>query len=129
MRNKILVKIIAFIELSIGLVTLISLVVYSLLSLSQKPLNVFMFVCISSLISILIGVGLLSGRDLARHSLLFFSSYIILTKILVFANLLQFKGEIITFIPTSIKNALSVGYHALLIVLFSQKRVKAFFKN
>ncbi len=114
---KIWVKLIAFIELSIGLSTLATLIVYSSLSISDKSLNVFIFVCTTSTISLLIGLGLLAENDMARKILVLFSGYIVLTKILIFVELMQFNGEILTFIPTGLKNLVSVFYHFLLVVL------------
>lgn len=127
MKNIMLIRIIAFIELLIGLTTLIGLMVYSSLSISQKPFNVLIFVCITSAISIAIGLGLFFHKDLARRILIFFSLYIVLTKIMVFLSLLQFTGEIIAFIPNSIKNAISVLYHSLIIAILNRKEIKEAF--
>lgn len=121
------IRIIAFIELSIGLSTLSGLIVYSSLSMSQKPLNVSIFVCVASLISILIGLGLLANKDIARKVLIFFSSYIVLTKIMIFLNLMRFNGEIIGFIPASLKNSISILYHGLIIIILNQRDVKESF--
>ena len=124
MKYKIIVKVTACLELLIGSVTLISLAVYSILSMSQKPFNVFIFVLSTSLMSIVIGLGLLSCKDWARKTLVFFSGYIILTKIMIFFNLLRFNGEIITFIPTDTKNIISVIYHFAVIMLLSRTEIK-----
>ena len=127
MKYKAVLRAISFIELFIGLITLFSLIIYFSLSISQKPLNVFIFVLISSLISILIGIGLLNYREWARRLLIFFAAYIVLTKILIFSNLLQLSGEIITFIPASLKDSISILYHSLIIVLLSRIDIKANF--
>ena len=127
MKHKIIIKIIAIIELLIGSTTFLSLLTYSLFSVSQKPFNIFIFVLISSLISILVGLGLINHKDWTRKVLIFFSGYIVLTKILIFLNLLQFTGEIIIFIPTGIKNSISILYHSMIIIFFNQKTVKKIF--
>lgn len=127
MKDKIFVKIIAFIELAIGLTTFLGLVIYSSLSMSQKPFNVFIFVLLTSIVSILIGLGLLTYKDLARKAIIFFALYIILTKLMIFSNLLQFNGEIITFVPTDLKNLISIAYHSLVIIIFNRKDVKESF--
>jgi len=123
-KNKILIKIIAFIELSIGLGTLASLIVYSSLSTSHKSLNVFIFVCTPSTMSFLIGLGLLAEKDIARKVLVLFSGYIVLTKFLIFAKLMQFNGEILTFIPAGFKNLISAFYHFLLIISLYRKKLQ-----
>jgi hypothetical protein len=126
--HKAAIKVIAFLELIIGLTTLISLTALYLLSISTKPLNVFIFVLVSSIISIIIGLGLLAHKNWAREVLLFFSMYIVFTKILIFSNLLQFKGEIITFIPGLTKNIVSFLYHSFILLFFNQGKVKQIFK-
>ena len=127
MIDKRVIMSIAFIELLIGLSTLSGLVTYSLLSISKKPLNVFIFVLLSSAISTIIGSGLLNYREWSRNLLLFFSGYIIITKVLIIAGLLMFNGEIITFIPAGFKNCISILYHGFIILFFNQKTVRGYF--
>jgi hypothetical protein len=127
MNDRLTVKVIALIEIFIGFVTLASLIVHSVLSLSTKPFNVFTFVLASSVTSAILGIGLLNHKDWARALLVFFSGYIILTKILIFMGLLDFSGEIFTHIPTGIKNSFSVLYHTLLILYLTRPRVRQLF--
>ena len=128
--KKTTIRLIAFVELLIGLSTLFGLITYSLLLISKKPLNVFIFVLLSSVISIIIGLGLLNYREWSRIFLVFFSGYVILTKILVLANVLYFKGEIITFFPGDLKNYISIIYHCFITLFFTQQTVKdQFIKN
>jgi len=129
MKTKIIVKALGLIELFIGLVTITSLLTYSILSLSKKPLNVFIFVLTSSITSIILGCGLWRMRGWARSLLLFFSGYIVLTKFLMFAGLLRFNGEIITFVPYSVKNTISVAYHILIMLFLSLQATKGYFRN
>jgi len=126
--QKLTVRVIAFLEVLIGFITLNSLVAFQLYSISTKPMNVFIFVLVSSLISIIIGFGLIRDKNWARKDLLLFSLYIVFTKILIFANLLQFKGEIITFVPDPLKNSISLLYHSFILLLFNQPKVKEIFK-
>ena len=56
--------------------------------------------------------------------LLFFAVYIVLTKVFIFMNLLQFSGEIITFVPVSFKNFISILYHSLIILLLNYHSIK-----
>lgn len=127
LSKKTTIRSVAFAELLIGLFTLFGLITYSLLSISKKPLNVFIFVLFSSAISTIIGLGLLNYREWSRNLLVFFSGYVFLTKILIVAGLLRFNGEIITFIPTGLKNCISILYHGCIIVFFNHKTVKAYF--
>ncbi|NQT22132.1 MAG: hypothetical protein HQ579_01700 [Candidatus Omnitrophica bacterium] len=129
MTYPIIIKTVALIELLIGSITLFSLATYPALSISRKPLNVFTFVLISSLTSILVGLGLFNYKEWARKTLIFFSGYIILTKIMIFLNLLQFTGEIVIFIPTGLKNSTSIFYHGLIVLFFNRAIVKESFKK
>ena len=129
MKYKIIIKAVAVIEFLIGSSTLLGLISYSLLSILRKPLSVFIFVLISSAISISIGLGLFNHKEWARKTLIFFAGYIILTKLMTFSNLLQFTGEIITFIPAGFKNSISILYHSLIVLFFNQAAVKENFKK
>ena len=127
MKNNLIVAIIAGVELLIGLMTLTSLVVSFIGDFEQKPLNVFIFVFITSLISIMIGLGLFVYHPIARRVLIYFSIYIVLIKIMIFFHLLEFKGEIITFLPQGIKDTISFMYHGLIIILLNNKSVRKAF--
>jgi len=124
---KKIIRAIAFIEISIGAITMVSLVTYLLFSASEKPVSVFIFVLISSMISISIGYGFFHHKEWARKTILFFSGYIVLTKILIFSGLLHFNGEVMTFIPTSLKDFISFIYHIFIIFFFNNSIVKRSF--
>jgi len=126
MINKI-IKIVAFIELSIGEATIFGTTVSTLLLLAKKSPNVFIFVILSATASAVIGIGLYHYKEWARMLLVFFSGYIIVTKMLVFANLLHFNGEIITFISTGLKNYISIAYHAFVMLFFTRQATKKCF--
>lgn len=127
MSTKIAIKIFAFIELLIGLSTFISLIACAALSISKKPLNVFIFVIASATISAILGVGIINYKERARVILVFFSGYIVLTKILVIAGLLQLCCDIITFIPVHLKNGTSIIYHLFIALFFTRQNVKRHF--
>lgn len=127
LSEKITIRLVAFIELLIGLSMSFGLLAYSLLSISKKPLNVFIFVLLSATISTIIGAGLLNYREWSRNLLVFFSGYVILTKILIIAGLLRFNGEIIAVIPAGFKNCISILYHGFVILFFNHKTVKGYF--
>ena len=122
-----IIKAIAITKFLIGLLTLLGLITYFLLFISKKPLNVFAFILISSLLSILIGIGLFYRKEWARKTLIFFSGYIVPNKITISSNPLHFIGEIITCIPSGFKNFISILYHNFIIILFSRYSIKRCF--
>jgi len=117
-------RLIAFMELSIGSITIAGLTLSGLLHLSSKSPAVFTFVFISSLISLLIGSGLWNYRYWARILILFFSGYIIITKLLLFSGLIKLNGELITFIPEGLKDLISIFYHSFVFLFFNLRPVK-----
>jgi len=124
---KKMLKAIAIIEVLIGLVTIIGLVAYAFMSISTKPLNVFVFVLVTAAASFALGLGLLNHQPWARTLLLFFSGYIVLTKVMIAFDLLRFNGEIVTSIPAGVKNAASILYHGFIIWFLSRRPVKRLF--
>ncbi len=127
MGNRTIIKIIGITEVLIGLSSFFAAIIFSFMFISKRPLNVFFFVIIASVISYSIGLGLLDYKNWARLLLVFFSGYIIVTKILMFLNLLYFKGEIITFIPIELKNTISIIYHAFVKIYLTRPFVKKYF--
>ena len=123
MKKKICITI-GIIELCIGITTLIScfLVQFGILpEISQKPSNVLAFVIITSIISICLGFGMLRIKDLAKKLLIFFSGYIILTKVLIYTGIIVFTGHYITFVSQGILDLISTLYHSLIIILLIRK--------
>ena len=120
---KVLIKtIIAWIEILIGATTLIisSMVQFTGAFTAQpKPTNVYIFVILTAIMAVAFGVGLLYDGKWAVRLLIFFSGYVILTKILVYAGLLSFKGALITIVPTAFKDGISVLYHSVLIIFLA----------
>jgi hypothetical protein len=99
-----------------------------MMDMCKKPLNVFIFVLATSMTSCLIGIGLFKRWRWAWLLIVFFSGYIVLTKILLTFGLLIFTGEVIKFIPMDIKNYISVFYHAFIMAYFTRKKVRTQFK-
>ena len=120
---KVLIKtIIAWIEILIGAVTLISssMVQFTGVFAAQpKPANVYIFVVLTAIMAVAFGVGLLYDGKWAVRLLIFFSGYVILTKILAYTGLLSFKGAIITIVPVAFKDGVSILYHSILIVFLT----------
>lgn len=108
----------------IGVTTVIGLSAALAMGQQHKPVNLFVFVVATSWISFGIGLGLLLYKEWARMVLVFFSGCIIVIKILIFAGLMHFNGEIITFIPTDWKNLISIAYHLFIVVYFTRMQVK-----
>jgi len=121
--KKIIFSIVGAIEVVIGLITLISCFVvqtWNIFGYTPKPFSVYVFVVVSAMISFVLGVGMLSYRDWARIALIFFSGYVVLTKIMIYSKLLVFSGEILTIVPVWSKDVVSVGYHLVLIITLSR---------
>jgi hypothetical protein len=112
-------------EISIGTITLIAILTNLLLSAtSTKPLNVLTFVIATSIMSVGLGVGIILRRVHAYHMLLFFASVIILSKILIFTNIISLHGALETSIPASRKNIISLIYHIIILIYFNLKDVR-----
>jgi hypothetical protein len=120
-RSVVIVKAIAWIEISIGIATVLSLAVSALFFHTEKSANVFMFVLASALTSSALGAGLLRRNNLFRKLLIFFSGYVILIKFLVFIGILHFTGELITAISDPVKNSISIIYHIFVIIILSRE--------
>lgn len=125
----IFIRVIALIEMMIGLVTISGLFIYTFVFFPTKPFNVFMFVLISAALSSAIGLGLFIYREWARMLLVFFSGYIIITKVMVLSRLAELSGEMLVFIPNEMRDTLSILYHGLIILFFTRRSVKAYFKS
>ena len=128
--RKIIEVFIGITEVVIGLSALIGVAVVQatgIYGLGPKPLNVYIFVVVSACMSFILGVGLLGGRTWAKNLLLFFSGYIILTKILRYGGLLTLNADIInaaTAIPVWEKDAISFLYHFSIILFLSLRTSK-----
>jgi hypothetical protein len=124
MIQKLVINTIASIEIFIGLFTLSGLALYLNLGLSVKPPNVLTFVTVTAVVSTLLGLGLLRRKKAAADILIFFSGYIILTKVMVATGLMQFNGAILAQVPTDLKNLVSSLYHVVLIIFLTKPSVQ-----
>lgn len=127
MKNYRVVLFIGIIEVLIGAVTLIGTTVSIALSINTKTFNVLAFVIITGVISTLLGIGMLKFKKIAFQLLIYFSSVVILTKILIFANLIQLNGALTTIVPNFIKNSISVLYHGFIVYYLLKPGVKQIF--
>ncbi|MBN1354018.1 MAG: hypothetical protein JW994_05070 [Candidatus Omnitrophica bacterium] len=115
------IRIIGYTEITLGITTILGLGLSFLFAFSGKPVNVVAFVLISAAVSIFLGAGLILTKNWSRKLLLFFSGWVILTKLLIFMDILEFKGALITLMPDYAKNVISVFYHASIIILLSRE--------
>ena len=129
MRERVIVKIIAGIETTIGLGTLIGLMLSSSLFPTEKTTSIFIFVFCTSIVSIVLGVGLLNGRDWARKALIYFSGYVLMTKILSFFGIVHFLGELFVLIPSEMKDIISFLYHNCIILFLMAPETKKEFNR
>jgi hypothetical protein len=118
MYHHALLKLIGITEIAIGLCTLSGIAITPIADFPQKHLSVMIFVIVTSIISVFLGIGIIKNNKMAIKLILIFSIYIILTKIFIFLGLMQFNGEIISFISRNTKNYISLIYHCLLVFVF-----------
>jgi hypothetical protein len=116
------------IEIIIGCITFLLVILSLLVEKSAKPPEVLIFVLTTAVISLSLGIGILRKSLVSYHLLLFFSTVIILSKILIFAKIIYLSGALETTIPSPIKNTVSIVYHSLLILYFIQPSIRKQFK-
>ncbi|MBD3426989.1 MAG: hypothetical protein GF409_07175 [Candidatus Omnitrophica bacterium] len=122
MKKLIPVNMIAWLEILIGVCTLIgsSYIRFGgIPGFPPKPLNVYIFVTLTAITAFILGIGVLNRRRWAIRLLIFFSGYIILTKLLIYSGLLTFSGSIFTILPVHIKDGISILYHSLVIIILT----------
>jgi hypothetical protein len=120
----------AITELCIGLLTLIGVGISLIFAINTKPPAVLAFVILSSLLSLLLGVGLFGYRRWAYYTVLYFAVTIILSKILIFSKIIYLHGALETKVPEPLKNLISIIYHTSLILYLRTSKIKeAFFKK
>jgi hypothetical protein len=78
---------------------------------------------ITSLISTLLGIGLLKKNRYAIIFLIFFSGYIILSKILIYTGFMHFLGQSILPFKSLYVDFVSLIYHAVVIFILRKKVV------
>ena len=85
MKHKWGIIIFAFIEILLGSITLVAVILSLIQGKSTKPLEVLIFVLTTAVISTVLGFGILRCNLTSYHLMLFLSSIIILSKIVIFA--------------------------------------------
>ena len=118
----------AFIEIFIGLFTIIVISFSLILSYNIKPLNIIIFVYATSILSFCLGIGLLRLNRQAYELLLFLAGVVILSKILVFSKIIQLNGALETTISSTLKNTISIVYHSALLWYLRLKNIKLLFQ-
>ena len=129
LKHNYAILIFGFIEIGIGLVTLVAVIASLILGKSIKPLEVLIFVLTTSILSLSLGIGILRHNLVSYRLLLFFAAVIILSKILIFAKLITLAGALETHLYPGAKNTLSIIYHSLLIWYFIHPVVRIQFKE
>ncbi len=129
MKPKWGVILFAFTEILIGSVTLLAVILSIAQGKSAKPTGVLIFVLVTAYTSIGLGLGMLRRNLICYYLLLYFSSIIILSKLLIFAKVIALNGALETALPSSLKNTVSVIYHVLLIFYFTHKPVRKQFSR
>ncbi len=124
-----LVWIIGTIEIFIGGITLLATALSLLFSSSSKPPNVLFFVLATASISTYLGIGILNLKKRAYELLIYFASVVILSKVLIFMNIIYLNNALETSIPFPIKNVISIFYHAVLILYLTKSDVKKIFQG
>ena len=129
MRGYRTILIIGLIEIFIGSLALISNFTSLILDTNTKSPGVFLFVITTGTISAFLGVGLMRFKKIAYQLLLYFSSVIILSKILIFLNIVQLNGALETTVPYHLKNIISMLYHGFIIYFLTHSKVKEIFHS
>ena len=129
MQNNKLISLIGIIEILIGTITLMATLTSLALNANHKAPNVLLFVITTSITSSLLGIGILLYKKTAYELLLFFAAVIVLSKILIFMNIISLNGALETSVTPEFKNSLSIVYHSLLFFYLREHQVKTLFVN
>ena len=123
------ILVLGIIEILIGGITLCGIFGSIVMGINTKSANVLMFVVASATISTLIGIGILQLRIEAYRLLLYFSSVILLSKILIVLDIISLNGALTSFIPEYIRDIVSGLYHAFIIYYLRRPGIKAIFHS
>ena len=129
MRGYRIILIIGLIEIFIGSLALISNLTALMFDANPKDPAVLLFVTITGTLSAFLGVSLIRFKKFAYQLLLYFSSVIILSKILIFLDIIKLNGALDTTISDSLKNIVSITYHSFIIYFLTHSKVKEIFKG
>jgi hypothetical protein len=121
------ILIIGIIEICIGGLTLLT-TWFSLVSgMNTKSPNVLLFVIVAATISTSIGIGILRFKKVAYDLLLYFSSVVIFSKLMIFMGIIQLNGSLQAAVPSYFNDMISVIYHAYVIYFLKQEEIKRVF--
>ena len=123
------ILVIGITEIIIGGSVLLTNLITLALGSNQKSSNVLLFVITTGIISTILGIGILKFNKAAFQLLLYFSSIIIISKVLLLMNIIQLNGAFETIIPQSFKSCISIIYHSFVIFYLLQKDVRGVFLN
>ncbi len=123
-NSKIIIRTVAIIEILIGLSISLGFIIASLITPPGRPKTVYGFVVLTSLISVIIGIGLFKYKNWGRQFLIFFAGYVIFTKFLLFSNLVEFTGNTIKVMSIEFKDVLSFIYHIAILIIFNLRVIK-----
>jgi uncharacterized membrane-anchored protein len=127
MKHYRLVLTIGILEILIGSITLLSNFATLALSQNNKSPNVLCFVVITGILSVLLGIGILKFRKKAYQLLLYFSSVIILSKILILTDIIDLNGALEVTVPGPLKNTVSIVYHGFVIAYLNKPGIRQIF--
>jgi hypothetical protein len=144
MKNYRIIFIIGVTEILIGSSALFVNLLTVFLTVNVKTPNVLFFVVMTGIMSTFLGIGILKFNRTAYELLIYFSSVIVLSKILIIFGVIHLNGslevslhkawgtplttELIAF-STGLKNALSIMYHGFIISYFRKNDLKQLFES
>jgi hypothetical protein len=117
----------SFIEITLGIITMSGLTLSLVFNFNTKPMNILLFVYITSLLSLFLGFGLLLLNKQAYELLIFLVSVVLLSKILIFTGIIELNGALETKIPSNIKNIISMAYHSAMLIYLNLPNTKKLF--
>jgi hypothetical protein len=118
---------IGIIEICIGGITLLTTWFSLIFGVNAKTPNVLLFVIVAATVSTSIGIGILKFKKIAYDLLLYFSSVVIFSKLLIFMDIIQLNGVLQTAVPHYANDAISIVYHAYVICCLKQDEIKKVF--
>jgi hypothetical protein len=121
--------IIGIIEILIGSVTLFFTFFSIVFAFNQKPPGVLAFVVVAACLSTLLGVGILKFKKMAYQMLLYFSSVVLLSKILLLMGVIHLDGSLEKTIPSPLKTWGSIIYHCSVILYLLKSDVRAIYHH
>ena len=103
---------------------------FLVMSSTPKAPNILGFVVITSIISTALGIGILKVKRVAYDLLIYFSSVILLSKLLIFMNIIELNGALETALPASFTNVVSFLYHGIIILYLKRIAIRhLFYRN